>query len=230
MTLKQEARKAGRRPITERTRLPEDAPPFAVGHYLRLEALTILHEGEFTAGEVAHMLGEDVKNVHHHLSALYEAGCVELAGHRVEGNFRKPVYRAIARPFISDEEYDAMSVAERHDANSAIVQWILAECLSSYRNEKMDRDKDVCLIADEPDLDTKGREEVREFLTTAWSGEPDDVLAALKSIQEITCRAANRMAESGETGTTMFVTLLAFERGRSGRPTGGAFNSGKTER
>jgi DNA-binding transcriptional ArsR family regulator len=228
--LKQGARKVGRRPIRERTRLPEDAPPFAVGHHLRLEALVILHEGEFSAGEVAEMLGEDVKNVTHHLRELYDAGCIEFAGHMVEGNIRKPIYRAIARPFVSDEAYRAMSIDERHDANSAVVQWIVAECLSSYRNEKMDRDENVCLISDEPTLDADGKGELREFFTTAWSGEPENALDILKSVQEIAGRATNRMAESGETGTTMFVALLAFERGRAGRPVGGAYNSGENER
>jgi len=228
--LKQGERDPGRRPIKQRTRQPDDAPPFAVGHYIRLEALTILHEGEFTAGEIADMLGEDIKNVTYHLGELYEAGCVEFAGHTTEGNFRKPIYRAVARPLVSDEAYRAMSVEERHDANSAVVQWILAECLSSYRNKKMDVDEDVCLMTDEPDLDREGRGELRKFFTTAWSGKPKDVLEALKSVQEIAGRAKNRMAKSGESGTTMFVALLAFERGRSGRPVGGVFNSGKTER
>jgi DNA-binding transcriptional ArsR family regulator len=217
-------------PIRERTRLPADAPPFAVSNSLRLEALTVLHEGEFSPGEVADILGEDVKNVTHHLRELYDAGCIEFVGHKGEGNIRKAVYRAIARPFVSDETYRAMSFEERHDANSAVVQWIVAEILSSYRNGKMDRSENLCLISDEPELDTKGGEELREFFASAWSGEPEDALDALKSIQEIAGRAANRMAESREAGTTTFVALLAFERGRFGRPVGGAYNSGKSVR
>jgi DNA-binding transcriptional ArsR family regulator len=228
--LKQGEREPGRRPIKERTRQPEDAPPFAVGHYIRLEALTILHEGEFSAGEIADMIGENVKNVTYHLDELFKAGCIEFAGHTMEGNIRKPLYRAVARAFVSDEAYRAMSIDERHDANGTVIQWILAECLSSYRNEKMDADEDVSLITDEPDLDGEGRGELRQFFTTAWSGEPEDALDALKSVQEIAGRAKNRMAKSGESGTTMFVALLAFERGRSGRPLGGVFNSGKAER
>jgi DNA-binding transcriptional ArsR family regulator len=209
--------KPGRRPLAERTRRPEDAPPFATGHYIRLEALTILHEGEFSAVEIAEMMGMDVKNVTNHLRNLYDAGCIEFVGHKAgEGNIRRAVYRAIARPVVSDEAYRAMSLEERHDLNGTAIQWIFAECLSSHRSGKMDQDEDLCLISDEPNLDAKGRVELRELLSAAWSGEPEEVLAVLKGVQEIECRAANRMAESGETGTTVVVALLAFERGRSG--------------
>lgn len=160
------------------------------------------------------MLGEDVKNVTNHLRDLYEAGSIEFVGHKGDGNIRRTVYRAIARPVVSDEEYRAMSIAERNDVNGVVVQWILAECLSSYRNKKMDQDEDLCLISDEPTLDAKGRRELRELLTASWSGESEDP-DPLKSVQEIEGRAANRMAESGEAGTTVVVALLAFERGRS---------------
>jgi DNA-binding transcriptional ArsR family regulator len=216
-TLEEKARKAGRRPLKERTRRPEDAPPYAVGHPVKLEALIALHDGPSSAGEVAERIGVDVKNVTNHLHGLDDAGCIEFAGYKVEGNHRKRVYRAVARPYVSDEEYRAMSTEQRHDANGVVVQWILAECLSSYRNEKMDRDDDLSLISDEPNLDAEGRRELREFLTAVWSGESPEVIEELGSVQEIACRAAHRMAKTGETGTTVVVALLAFERGPAQR-------------
>jgi DNA-binding transcriptional ArsR family regulator len=165
--------KPGRRAAKERTRLPDDAPPFAVGHRIRLESLIILHEGDYSAANIAKMLDEDVRVVTNHLRDLYDAGCIEFVGHEGSGNIRRAVYRAVSRPIISDEEYEAMSLNERHEINGVAVQWILAECLASYRNAKMDRDETLCLITDAP-----------------------------------------RMAESEEIGTTVVVTLMAFERGR----------------
>jgi hypothetical protein len=196
--------KPGRRPLKERTRLPNDAPPFAVGHGVRLESLIILHERECSAADVAN-----------HLRDLYDAGCIEFVGHQGEGNIRKAVYRAVTRPLITDEEYEAMSPKERHEINGIAVQWILAECLSSYRNDKMDRDRALCLITDAPILDPEGRVELRDFLTASWTGGSGDVVEALKGVQEIASRAASRMTCSGATGTTVVVTLMAFERGRS---------------
>jgi len=162
------------------------------------------------------MLGEDVRIVTNHLRDLYDAGCIEFVGHKGKGNIRRAVYRAATRPLISDDEYEAMSLDERHEINGVAVQWILAECLSSYRNDKMDRDEALCLITDAPFLDAEGRVELRDLLTASWRGESEETFDALKGVQEIAARATNRMAESGEAGTTVIVTLMAFERGQSG--------------
>ncbi|HEY7950819.1 MAG TPA: winged helix-turn-helix domain-containing protein [Solirubrobacterales bacterium] len=204
----------GRKPLKERTRLPEDAPSYPAGHRIRLESLIILHEGEFSAGDIAKMLGEDVKVVTNHLRDLYDAGCIEFVGYKGKGNLRKAVYRAVARPFTSGEEYRAMSLKERHEALGVHLQWIFSEGLTSYRTKKMAGDETVCVVSDEPNLDSEGKLELHDFLAACWTGKSEDALDALKGVQEIAGRATNRMAESGETGTTVVVALLAFERGR----------------
>jgi DNA-binding transcriptional ArsR family regulator len=206
--------KLGRRPLEERTRLPNDAPPFAVSYGIRLEALIILHERESSPADIAKAIDEDVSVVTNHLRELYDAGCVEFVGRVGEGNLRKSVYRAISRPLVTDEEYEEMSLMERHETNGAAIQWIMAECLSSFRNCKMDQDDALCLITDAPTLDPLGRMELRDFLTASWNRRPKDAGEALTSVQEIVANAATRLAESGETGTTVIVTLMAFERGR----------------
>ena len=207
--------KQGRKPLKKRTRLPDDAPSYPVGHRLRLESLIILHERESSAADIAEMLGEDVRVVANHLRDLYHAGCIEFVGHEGEGNIKKAVYRAVTRPLVNDKEYEEMSLDGRHEINGVAIQWILAECLSSYRNNKMDRDPALCLITDAQLLDAEGRLELRDFLTASWSGEAEGTLEALNGAQEIATRASNRMARSGEEGTTVIVTLMAFERGRT---------------
>lgn len=211
--------KPGRRPIRKRTRLPDDAPSYPVGHRLRLASLIILHERESSAADIADLLGEDVRVITNHLRDLYDAGCIEFVGHKGEGNIKRAVYRAVMRPIIEDHEYEEMSLDERHEINGVAIQWILAECLASYRNNKMDRDDALCLITDAPILDAEGRIELRDLFTASWSGESGDTFDALESVQAIAARAANRMAKSGETGTTVVVTLMAFERGGAEQPT-----------
>jgi DNA-binding transcriptional ArsR family regulator len=210
--------KVGRRPLAERTKRPAEAPTYAVGHPIKLEALIALHEGPQSPAEIAERIGADVSNVTNHLRHLYDAGCVEFAGREKEGegNLEKTIYRAVERPFIDDETYRLMSDDERYAATAVIFQWLLAESLSSFRNRKMDRDDDVVLIADNPTLDTIGRRELRELMTGTYQDEEPDARNALVSIQEIESRAAHRIAESGESGTTMFFALMAFERGRTG--------------
>lgn len=74
----------------------------------------------------------------------------------------------------------------------------------------MDTDKEICLIWDAPNLDAKGRREMLAHLIRSWKG-----------VQKIHARATNRMAKSGEKGSIEVVSLMGFQRGRSGRPEGG---------
>lgn len=207
----------GRKPIKERTKLPDDALPGSVRHWIKVEALAIFHEGEFSAGEVALMIGEDVKVVRNHIRELYDAGCIELAGYKEVGGYVRAVFRAITSPEISDEEAQEMTVEERHDVSGAITQGILAETVCSYRNGKLDVDP-VCLLWDAPYFDSRGEREAHELLL--------DTYGRVKTIHG---KSVNRMSKSGETGTTSVIALLGFERGRPGRPTGGYFKTGKND-
>jgi len=207
----------GRRPIKERTKRPDEALPSSVRHWIKVEALAIFHEGEFSIGEVALMIGEDVKIVQNHVRELYEAGSIELAGYKKVGSYVRSLYRAIALPEITDEEARKMTVEERHDVSGAITQGILAETVCSYRNEKLDVDP-VSLLWDAPHLDGEGEQEMHQLLLSTWA-----------QAQKVHAKAVNRMAKSGTTGQTSVIALLGFERGRPGRPTGGYFKTGKNE-
>jgi hypothetical protein len=215
--VKEQRLQVGRKPRKERTKRPAEAAAYAVNHWARLEVLTVLHQGEFSAGEVADILDEDVRYVAGHIRDLYDAGCIEFVGHRLIGPRSRAVFRAVILPEITDEVWRAMSNDERHDSSGAIVQGFLAESLSSHRNHKMDDDEDLCLIWDAHRVDRKGRSEIRELLTKAWN----EVLA-------IEGESANRMAESGELGTTVVVGLHSFARGRVGRPEQGYYKAGKS--
>jgi DNA-binding Lrp family transcriptional regulator len=205
----------GRVPIKKRSKLPDDMPTYAVGHPIKLAALIALHERDQSPVEIADRLGVDVRWVTNHMRDLFDAGCIEFAGYKKgSGNTKRAVYRAIARPLIDHETYRSMSQMERRASAGVVVQWITAECLASYRTGKIDQDDNACLISDEPNLDLEGRQELRELFTAVSDGELDSLEIA-KSVQAIEARAANRMAESGEEGTTMFVALMAFERGCS---------------
>lgn len=207
----------GRKPLKKRTRRPNDALTHSVNHWIRVEAVAILHEGEFSAGEIAEMIGEDVKLVTGHINDLYNSGSIEFVGYKRVGGMMRRVYRAIVQPVVSDEAYRAMSVEDRHDLNGAVVQGLLAEIVSSYRNDKMDIDENLCLVWQPLNLDAEGQRELMEHQTAAWEGA-----------KEIEARSANRMAKSGGSGTGTVVGLLGFERGRKKR-SGGYRRSGKNE-
>ncbi len=217
--MNQAARQIGRKPLKERSKHPDDALRYSVKHWIKVETLAILHEGEFSTTEIAEKMDEPVKLVSNHVYELYEAGCIEVAGHKLVGNHRQLLYRAIELPVITEEVSRQMTPEERHDVAGAITQGILAETVSSYRNGKLDEEENVCLMWDALNLDVQGRQDLQAHLIAAWEGA-----------QEIHAKAVNRMAKSGEIGTTTFVGLLGFERGRPGRPDSGYFRPEKDER
>jgi DNA-binding transcriptional ArsR family regulator len=212
MGVKHAELRSGRNPVKRRSRLPEEAPTYPTSHPVRLEALIILHEGQFSAAEIARMIGEDVSNVTNHLRDLYDAGCIEFVGHKGEGNLRRAVYRAIARPFTNPDEVKKMSPEERYEAAGVHLQWFLAEALAAYRKKKMARD-DTVVMSDEPCLDVEGILELHDFFIACWAGDLK-TLTKLEGVQQIAARAMNRMAKSKETGTTVVASLMAFERAR----------------
>lgn len=202
----------GRNPAKQRSRLPEEAPTYPTSHRIRLEALIILHEGQFSAADIARMIGEDTEIVTNHLRDLYDAGCIEFVGREGGGNLTKAVYRAITRPFTDPEETKDMSLEERHEAAGVHLQWILAEALAAYRKGKMVGDQTV-VMSDEPCLDAIGILELHDFLIACWIGDVE-TLIELEGVQQIAARAMNRMAKSNEAGTTIVTSLMAFERAR----------------
>jgi hypothetical protein len=157
--------------------------------------------------EIAEIIGEDVKLVGNHIRDLYDSGCIEEAGTAKVRNATEHFYRAVTLPYISDEAYRAMPMEERHEAIGLIIQAILAEVMASYRARKLETDEDVWLGWDCFNLDEQGRKEKNQELDESF-----ERLLAIKG------RAANRLAESGETGTTTIVSMMGYERSRPGRP------------
>ena len=208
----------GRLPRDLRTKQPVQAITGAVNHVLRMEILTVLHQGEFSAGEIADILNEDVRYVNGHVTTLMETGCIEFMGFRRIGGHPRAVFRAITLPVVTDEDFRRMAKAERHDGSGAIVQGFTAESLSAFANEKLDNaEEPPCLIWDAPPLDAKRRAKLRKRLTEVWV---EEVLGA-------EAETVNEASETGEEAVPTVVGLFCFERGRRGRPESGYYRAPK---
>ncbi len=214
--MKPGALKKGRKPRKARTKRASEAPTWAVANPIRLAALTLLHERALSPNEIASEVGLDPVRVTEQMRLLYDAGCIEFVGRSDprRRNFSKTVYRAVARSYVNDEEYRSMPLEERDDLNGVALQWIISECIASHRSGKMSRDENLCLLSDEPNLDAQGRKELSQRLLSTWAAS-DDWDDVSDTVQEIAAKAANRMAISGEKGSTVVVALLAFDRERS---------------
>lgn len=209
------------KPSAERKRELDDAVAYAVGHRIRIEALSILNDGTASPSDIAAILDEDVRMVGNHVRELYDSGCIEFIGTKKVRNATEHFYRAVTLPYITDDEYQAMPVKLRHQMAGLIVQAIVAETLASFRAGKMAADPRLWLTWQIVNVaDAEGKAEVAE-----------EVRATYGRFEDIATRNANRLAnarkkakEEGKklpVGKAEVVALMSFERSRPGRPESG---------
>jgi predicted transcriptional regulator len=180
-----------------------EAITYAFGHWIRLEALAILAEGKVSVAEVARIIGITVNRLSGHIRGLYQHGCIEYMGAGTSGNANEHFYRAVMLPHISDEEYRAMSPEERRDPIGLIIQASIAETLAALRAGRFDNDKHARAICRVLLTDLQGKIEVQKH-----------VLGVYEQLVGIKVANVNRLAKSGELGTTAILALSGFERNR----------------
>jgi predicted transcriptional regulator len=195
----------------------DEAVAYAVGHRIRIDALSILNEGTASPNEIAKIIGEGVSKVGHHVKELFDSGCIEFVGTKQRRGATEHFYRAIARPFVSDEEARELPPETKREFAALILQAIMAEGLSSLRAGKMDADDDIWMSWRSVNLDDQGRREVA-----------DEQAESYARIEEIEARSAARLVELGGAGTSTVVAAMGFERSRSGRPPGECLAANET--
>lgn len=197
----------GRKRASEHKRGIDGALSYALGNWIRVDALSILAEGRHSVSEVAEKIGLDVKTVSGHVRELYACGCIEEAGSRKVRNTTEHFYRAVELPYIDDETYAALPLEARREILALTIQAMMAETLAAFRAKKMEDNENTWIGWDCANLDSQGQRELKEEIT-----------ATLERVVDIKARAAHRMSESGDVGVTTVYTFNAFERSRPGRP------------
>jgi len=155
------------------------------------------------------MIGTTVSRVGNHIKYLLDNGGIEFVGIEPARNANEHFYRAVERPFLSDEEARALPTKTRRRIMGIIIQAIMAEVLSAFRARKLDDDEHLWLGWRALSVDAQGQREIAEEKTESY-----------ERIVDIEARSANRMAESGETPLSLIVASMSFIRSRAGRRRG----------
>jgi len=182
----------------------QDAVSYAIGHRIRVEILTVLHEVESASAiELARIVRQPLSTVTHHVSELLKSAsiCVERTEkvRSVEQRFyslRSPIY-------VSDEEWSGMSEAERQEACGTVLQSLMAETLAAFGAGKIAADPQQFTCWAWFNVDEQGRAAIAEEQLRSW-----------RRFDEIEREANARYAESGEERATILVSSLGFERVR----------------
>lgn len=193
-----------------KTRSPEEAVSYAVGHRVRIEILSILNEGTYSPDQLARMLRQPLGKVTHHIRELLDSRSIEVA--RVESvqnrNVSQKFYCAVKTPFVSDEEVSSMTRVERQELYAAALQASMAEGLASLWAGKFADDPRSWIAWCWFNVDAQGRVEIADELAASW-----------ERLVDIEAQSASRRAESGEDAVSILVNTLGYERSRTAAST-----------
>ena len=181
----------------------EEAVSYGVGHRIRIEILSILNEGTYSASELSKLIHQPLTTISHHIKELVNSGCIELARIEKVRNADQHFYRAVELPFVTDEEAEALGPEVKQEYAALILQAIMAEGMSALWAGKLRNDPEVRMMWRWFNLDAQGRQELADEQRESWD-----------RIMEIETRATNRRAESGEEPVTLIAASLGFQRGR----------------
>ena len=183
----------------------------AVGHRIRIDALTIFNERVASPLEISRELGEDLNLVIYHVNGLIDANCIELVKTEPRGGATEHFYRAVRRPELSDEEWEALSDDDKRAISTAGLRNLFGEGLASVQAGKMSTDRHMRVWWKAANLDAQGRKESAE-----------EQAESIQRQLDIEARANKRMAAAGEddVAPSTIVAVLGFTRSRAGQPVG----------
>jgi DNA-binding transcriptional ArsR family regulator len=207
-----------RKRLADGTRDADEAVVYATGHKVRIEALSIMNDGKASPNQIAEFLGMDLSAVSHHIRELFRDGSIESAGTVKRRNATEHFYRAVTLPYVSSEEYEAMTPQERREVAGLIVQAIMAETLAALRLGKMQGDREPWLTWQGVPIDEEGAQEVDSLMAEAYDKADDIKVRNANRIARARKQALKEGKEPPPLGKTQIVVLMSYERSREGRP------------
>jgi DNA-binding transcriptional ArsR family regulator len=170
-----------------------------VAHPLRVQALSILTERPASPKELAAELGSPVGNVSYHVRELEDVGMIELVDEKKRRGAVEHFYRAIARPMLSPDEWEDLSLDDRQAFSAWTIQLLLADASKALAAGTFDARSDRHLSRTPLLVDAEG-----------WSELAEIQAAALRATLEVQAASAERMGPDGEEEGIPAIAALTF--------------------
>jgi DNA-binding transcriptional ArsR family regulator len=177
----------------------------ALGHPVRVYALTILNERVASPNEISKELGESVGHVSYHIKVLRECECIELVDTAPRRGAMEHYYRATDRAFLKPEEWSALPDSIRPGLSASGLKTVINDAASALLAGTFDKRKDRHLSWTPMILDEDGWEELKATL-----------LENLENVLEIQAKSAARLTKADAAGIPVSVAMLGFEAPSSG--------------
>jgi DNA-binding transcriptional ArsR family regulator len=183
----------------------QDALSYAVGHRIRVEILTVLHEVESaSAKELARIVRQPLSTVTHHVSELLKSDSICVERTEKVRSVDQRFYTLRSPIFVNDEEWAEMPEAERQRTCGTVLQSLMAEALAAFGAGKIASDPRQVTCWAWFNVDEQGRNDISAEQIRSW-----------RRIEEIEKEARDRCSKSGEQPSTLLVASLGFERVRA---------------
>lgn len=177
----------------------------ALGHPVRVYALSILNERVASPNEISKELGESVGHVSYHIKVLKECECIELVDTAPRRGAMEHYYRATDRAFLKPEEWSSLPDSIRPGLSASGLKTILNDAASALLAGTFDKRKDRHLSWTPMILDEDGWEELKATL-----------LETIDNVLEIQAKSAARLTKADAAGIPVSVAMLGFEAPSSG--------------
>lgn len=172
----------------------------ALSHPIRVQILTILHKRVASPNMIAQEIGEGLSQVSYHVKVLKEFNCVELVKTEPRRGAVEHFYRATARSFLTDSDWESLPDSVQQSISAVIVQMIVQDTMEALGAGTFDSREDRHLSRTPLILDEQGWGDVVSLLTDT-----------LDRVLDIQVESSSRLAKGDEEGIPSKVEILHFE-------------------
>jgi DNA-binding transcriptional ArsR family regulator len=172
----------------------------ALAHPLRVQILMILNERMASPNELSKELDEGLSQVSYHVKVLKDYQCIEMVKTEPRRGAVEHYYRATARAFLGDSDFQHLPDSIKPGATSAVLQMMMDDVVSALEAGTFTGRDDMHLSWTPGVLDEQG-----------WGEMVDLVNGTLDDAMDIQSKSASRLAKSGEEGIPATVVLMHFE-------------------
>jgi DNA-binding transcriptional ArsR family regulator len=172
----------------------------ALLHPLRAWIFGILAERPASAPIIAAELQEPPERIGHQLRRLRREGLVHIVERRERRGVAENYYRPTLEPLVDNDEFNALSPAERARLSSDAIKRLYTDATRAVRAGTFDRRSDMCSVHIRMLLDEQGWRELAEL-------HRDAVL----KVVALRKQAMDRLEHSATDGIPAASTLFCFE-------------------
>ncbi len=187
-------------PAKTTTKSMETTLAAIVAHPTRARAFVILVERTASPVEIAQEIGKDVGHVGYHVRKLQQLNLIELVDERPVRGAVEHFYRAVVRPFVTEEEFAEQPVEQREIYTRHILQLHVSDIAQALDERTFDQRPNRWLIRTPIVVDDEGFAELAALHAEIYERTMD-----------IKARSDERRTGTDDEGIQTMTTNMFFE-------------------